>query len=266
MTEYVVNVGNIGNVTCADMEEAQRLFDMYVEQSKADIGRAGGEDVYLLVDGDIVREYIGDLPDDDEDLDGEVELFAGTCECADPGCPACNGKCANQGDVILYRIDMEDDTGTFFCEECAADALECGLFTDKLAPEWDEDEDEDGEDPGDVWADGLDEDNCYSVTAAEDTILFDATSRTTGYYWLAELAEDCRLNAAEALPHLGNGAEVGPYHEKDEALTAAMAAALRVMAEQHPGVPVTVDPRLLPLVGLRAPTDYVEPDGSREEV
>jgi len=58
-----------------------------------------------------------------------------TCQCADPKCrneinhkssPLCN----RYGTVVvLYRIDMEDAGGTAFCDECAEDALDSGLFT-----------------------------------------------------------------------------------------------------------------------------------------
>ena len=61
------------------------------------------------------------------------------CECSDSGCPCCNGQCRNDGSVRLYRIDMYDETGILFCEECAEDAMESGLFTDR---EDDEDYDE----------------------------------------------------------------------------------------------------------------------------
>ncbi len=50
------------------------------------------------------------------------------CECADPGCPHCNGKCLLPIHQTLYRIDMDDASGTQFCEECANDAMESGVF------------------------------------------------------------------------------------------------------------------------------------------
>lgn len=59
-----------------------------------------------------------------------------TCECADPGCPYCEGHCKNNGNFILYRIDMEDTSGTCFCEDCAEDAMESGVFTDITAEDW----------------------------------------------------------------------------------------------------------------------------------
>ena len=52
-----------------------------------------------------------------------------TCQCADLGCPVCHGSCNNPGDVVLYRVDMEDEAGTVFCADCAADAMDSGLFT-----------------------------------------------------------------------------------------------------------------------------------------
>lgn len=50
------------------------------------------------------------------------------CNCTDPGCPACNGSCKRGQSVILYRVDMDDEGGTGFCEACAEDAYESGLF------------------------------------------------------------------------------------------------------------------------------------------
>jgi hypothetical protein len=64
------------------------------------------------------------------------------CECVDTGCPANHSnQCPNIATVTLWRVDMEDITGTRFCDECADDAMESGLFTD----EYDEDEDEESE-------------------------------------------------------------------------------------------------------------------------
>jgi hypothetical protein len=53
------------------------------------------------------------------------------CECADPGCPVHNGHsaCENAARLKVYRIDMEDRTGTWMCDGCAADAMESGVFT-----------------------------------------------------------------------------------------------------------------------------------------
>jgi hypothetical protein len=52
------------------------------------------------------------------------------CECADGGCPACHGDCEREATVTLHRVDMEDRTGTLFCDECAEDAMSSGLFTE----------------------------------------------------------------------------------------------------------------------------------------
>ena len=56
-----------------------------------------------------------------------------TCECSDPGCQAHKGKsaCRRTGFDILYRIDMDDETGTVMCEACADDAFSSGMFTTK---------------------------------------------------------------------------------------------------------------------------------------
>lgn len=57
------------------------------------------------------------------------------CGCSDPGCPVHPGKslCPNRADTTLYRVDMEDETGTMMCEACASDAFDSGLFTDEVA-------------------------------------------------------------------------------------------------------------------------------------
>lgn len=54
------------------------------------------------------------------------------CECSDSGCKAHKGTsaCESIGTTILYRVDMDDLTGTLFCESCADDAMESGLFSD----------------------------------------------------------------------------------------------------------------------------------------
>lgn len=51
-----------------------------------------------------------------------------TCECSDPGCPC--AVSGHSGDITtLYRVDMEDRTGTLMCETCGDDAFESGVFT-----------------------------------------------------------------------------------------------------------------------------------------
>lgn len=57
------------------------------------------------------------------------------CECSDPNCPMHNNlmgelgaDCSNAAGVLLFRCDMEDYTGTLFCNACADDARESGLF------------------------------------------------------------------------------------------------------------------------------------------
>jgi len=52
------------------------------------------------------------------------------CECRDPGCPCCQGRCQQRAVTVLVRIDMEDQTGTAMCRQCAEDALDSGLFVE----------------------------------------------------------------------------------------------------------------------------------------
>lgn len=53
------------------------------------------------------------------------------CECSDAGCKAHVGKACDvrARTRTLYRVDMEDRTGTRFCSACADDAMESGLFS-----------------------------------------------------------------------------------------------------------------------------------------
>jgi hypothetical protein len=53
------------------------------------------------------------------------------CECRDPGCPSCKGTCPQPAVWIMYRLDMEDQTGTPMCAECAGDAVNSGLYGSK---------------------------------------------------------------------------------------------------------------------------------------
>lgn len=56
------------------------------------------------------------------------------CECADPGCAHHKGASTcpkpHTGARLLFRVDMDDRTGTVFCDACADDALDSGLFRD----------------------------------------------------------------------------------------------------------------------------------------
>ena len=69
---YEVVVGNIGTVYSGGIHAvADGTFSEYVRQSKTGYGRAGGEDVTILRNGDIITEFIGSinqcLADSDED-------------------------------------------------------------------------------------------------------------------------------------------------------------------------------------------------------
>src|ERR1700728_2836358 len=59
------------------------------------------------------------------------------CECADSLCAHHIGKsdCRDVASQYLYRVDMQDVTGTAMCDACAEDAMESGLFTDSTDDE-----------------------------------------------------------------------------------------------------------------------------------
>lgn len=54
-----------------------------------------------------------------------------SCECMDRECIVHSGDtCQNYEETyLLYRVDMEDRTGTAFCNSCHTDAMGTGLFT-----------------------------------------------------------------------------------------------------------------------------------------
>ena len=59
---YEVVVGNIGTVYSGGIHAvADEKFSEYVRQSKTGNGRAGGEDVTILKNGDIFAEFIGSI-------------------------------------------------------------------------------------------------------------------------------------------------------------------------------------------------------------
>ena len=56
---YSVSVGNVGNIACADKAEAEKTYAEYVEQSNSDSGRASGENVSLMKDGEPIKDHVG---------------------------------------------------------------------------------------------------------------------------------------------------------------------------------------------------------------
>ena len=56
-----------------------------------------------------------------------------SCECADSGCPAHETvpACGAFAETTLFRVDMEDRTGTRMCTSCAEDAMQSGLFREE---------------------------------------------------------------------------------------------------------------------------------------
>ena len=64
----------------------------------------------------------------------------GKCECADPGCSHHEGisECKDTANTIIYRVDMEDSSGTLMCDDCANDETQSGLFVEADDPELEE--------------------------------------------------------------------------------------------------------------------------------
>lgn len=51
-----------------------------------------------------------------------------TCECSGSKCPECQGSCSHKATERLFRVDMDDESGLMFCDQCGADAVYSGLF------------------------------------------------------------------------------------------------------------------------------------------
>lgn len=56
--KWIVSAGNIGNVEFLRYNEALVDYNTYVQDSKDGYGRVGQENVYLLLDGEPVQEFI----------------------------------------------------------------------------------------------------------------------------------------------------------------------------------------------------------------
>lgn len=58
--KYEITVGNIGTVYVGfNKITALDTFQEYVSRSKTNVGRAGGESVTMLKNGEIAKEYVG---------------------------------------------------------------------------------------------------------------------------------------------------------------------------------------------------------------
>ena len=60
MPKYQVIVGNLGFVhECEDKAEARGIYLEYIRQSELPYGRAAGESIILMEDGEPIEERIG---------------------------------------------------------------------------------------------------------------------------------------------------------------------------------------------------------------
>ena len=64
MNDYEVIVGNVGSVYSGhNLREAMKKYRTYIDTSKSGVGRAGGESVMLMKNGEPHKEYAGTLSD-----------------------------------------------------------------------------------------------------------------------------------------------------------------------------------------------------------
>lgn len=92
-----------------------------------DNGTAKGADTGTLYEVyNCLHGAVTSLPCDNP-LIALITYREAACECMDKGCP-CDGDCREQATETVFRVDMEDDTGTKMCGTCADDAHLTGLF------------------------------------------------------------------------------------------------------------------------------------------
>lgn len=66
--KFEVVVGNIGTVYVGkDGKMADKKFNLYTVYSKENLGRAAGEDVTLMNNGEIAKKYLAPRREDDTD-------------------------------------------------------------------------------------------------------------------------------------------------------------------------------------------------------
>jgi hypothetical protein len=71
---YEVIVGNIGSVyNGPNRVEANRVFGEYKRQSKINYGRAAGEDVVLMTNGEPTKEFVGSITKSSQKKQAEEE-------------------------------------------------------------------------------------------------------------------------------------------------------------------------------------------------
>jgi hypothetical protein len=62
MSKHTIIVGNIGTVVTDDTwSEAQAAYTEYCHQSRTNYGKAAGEDVTWLMDGEVYKDFKGEL-------------------------------------------------------------------------------------------------------------------------------------------------------------------------------------------------------------
>lgn len=62
MSKYQVIVGNVGIVySGSHYDKAMHAFTVYQHQSESEVGRASGENITLMCNDEIEREYIGSI-------------------------------------------------------------------------------------------------------------------------------------------------------------------------------------------------------------
>lgn len=149
---YEVVVSNVGTVfTGMDFTAAEKEYLDYVQLSREERGRAGGETVTLMRDGEIEREYQPPRQEQDSCPDcGSTEFYA-TSYCNFVHCLSCgtainpkHSECTGGG-VIAMRLEMAHDANV------AVEYLQGGMSRGRALemlqdmrdehPDWDWEED-----------------------------------------------------------------------------------------------------------------------------
>jgi hypothetical protein len=67
--KYEVIVSNVGTMEFTNKRTAMSNYKTYVAMAQGKIGRVAGENVALVVNGEIVKEYVGALAEHDFELE-----------------------------------------------------------------------------------------------------------------------------------------------------------------------------------------------------
>lgn len=109
MTTYQVIVSNVGTVYEGDSKaDAKAVYADYVNQSRQAIGRAAGEDVTAMLNGEPYREYVGAIAEARARADSSDDDTEDKEPCACISCRLSRALGIEASPGRRYNITVED--------------------------------------------------------------------------------------------------------------------------------------------------------------